>query len=185
MDRAIDQQGLKGSDLPMPFAASPIMSRLTTGDICAMAEGDLDRNGKPKKAGSTSWDTQSYLYYMAHSVYNHIFAVQEANRLADVEKYRTDLTYKDWIRDKKNKGTNEFSPYVPYSVVYFDSFVKEVLHPDCKNPYEMLKEYKPFLEEISFGDLDQESSLSVDFFEESEETKPEEYANFEDILGEI
>ena len=37
---------------------------------------------------STSWDTQSYLYYMGHSVFNHIDAVQEANRLADVEAHR-------------------------------------------------------------------------------------------------
>lgn len=182
MDSAIDTQSLKGSDLPMPFAHSPIMSRLTAGDICAMAEGDLDRNGKAKGPDSTSWDTQSYLYYMAHSVYNHLTAVQEANRLCDIEKHRTNLTYRDWIRDKKNKGTNEFSPYVPYSVVYFDTFVRDVLDPECENPYELLKEYKPFLDEISFGNLDQEKALSLDFFEESEDTEDEDYANFEDIL---
>lgn len=185
MDRAIDNQALKGSKLPMPFAHSPIMSRLTAGDICVMAAGDLDLNGNAKAATSTSWDTASYLYYMAHSVYNHVTAVQEANRLADVERYRTAVHYTDWIRDKKNKGTNEFSPYVPYSVVYFDSFVRDVLDPGCKDPMSLLMQYKPFLDEISFGTLDAERVLTSDFFEEVtiREDALDEYVNFEDVLS--
>lgn len=184
MDRAVDSQSLKGSNLPMPFAHSPIMERLTAGDICAMTEGDLDRNGKAKAKGATSWDTQSYLYYMAHSVYNHLTAVQEANRLADIEKYRANVHYTDWIKDKKSKSTNEFSPYVPYSVVYFDTFVQDVLDPACEDPYALLKKYKPFLDEISFGILDQEVALNNEFFGEETiaEVSPEEYTNFEDIL---
>jgi len=113
MDKAIDSQALKGSNLPMPFS-SPIMDRLTAGDICYMAEGDLNKNGKAKDADSTSWDTNSYLYYMAHSVYNHITAVQEANRLADIERFRANIHWSDYVNDKKTKPTNEFSPYVPY-----------------------------------------------------------------------
>ena len=92
------------------------MSRLTMGD-CVHA-GDRDKNGNVKlEAGqtfgkqrwyakvddngnpqlyaerdSTSWDTQSYLYYMGHSVFNPIDAVQEANRLADVEAHRDPKT---------------------------------------------------------------------------------------------
>ena len=110
MDKAIDSQALKGSNIPMPFS-SPIMERLTAGDICAMAEGDLDKNGKAKEAQtSTSWDTNSYLYYMAHSVYNHITAVQEANRLADIESdLEANIHYTDYVNDKKTKNTNEFS----------------------------------------------------------------------------
>ena len=151
MDRAIDNQQLKGSKLPMPFAHSPIMERLTVGDICAMAEGDLDKNGKAKSATSTSWDTQTYLYYMAHSVYNHITAVQEANRLADVEKYRTNIHYTDYINDKKSGKSNEFSPYVPANALYFDSFCQEVLDPACPNPYELIEENVKLLDEMSFG----------------------------------
>ena len=186
MDNAIDSQELKGSDMPMPFAHSPIMERLTAGDICCMAEGDLDRNGKAKAADSTSWDTNSYMYYMAHSVYNHLTAVQEANRLADVEKFRANVHYTDWIRDKKSKNTNEFSPYVPYSVVYFDTFVQDLLDPACEDPYGLLKKWKPFLDELSFGNLEQEQDLSSEFFgEETEvEVTPEEYTNFEEIMGE-
>ena len=188
MDNAIDSQDLKGSNLPMPFAHSPVMERLTAGDICYMAEGDLDRNGKAKEKTSTSWDTASYMYYMAHSVYNHITAVQEANRLADVEKFRSNLSYKDWVRDKKSKNTNEFSPYVPYSVVYFDTFVKELLDPACKEPYKMLDEWKPFLDEISFGTLAQEKDLDNEFFsfgDDVSDDTPEEYTNFEDIMGDL
>ena len=68
---------------------------------------------KQKDPDSTSWDTQSYLYYMGHSVYNLITAVQEANRLADVEKFRTNVHYSDYINDKSSRKSNEFSPYVP------------------------------------------------------------------------
>ena len=171
----------------MPFAHSPIMERLTAGDICCMAEGDLDRNGKAKGADSTSWDTNTYMYYMAHSVYNHLTAVQEANRLADVEKFRTNLSYKDWVKDKKTKNTNEFSPYVPYSVVYFDTFVQDVLDPNCPDPYAMIKEWKPFLDELSFGELQQEKELDNAFFsfgDDVQDDTPEEYTNFEDIIGE-
>jgi len=165
MDRAFDSQALKNSTLPMPFGG-PIMDRLTAGDICCMAEGDADRNGKLKDANSNSWDSMSYLYYMAHSVYNHITAVQEANRLADMEQYRAKVHYSDWVSDKKSKSSNEFSPYVPYSVIYFDSFVQEVLDPACPNPYELIDKYSRFLEEISFGIFNTETVLDNNFFEE-------------------
>jgi len=164
MDRAFDNQELKGSTLPMPFA-SPIMERLVAGDLCCMAEGDLDKNGNAKGADSTSWDTQSYLYYMAHSVYNHITAVQEANRLADIEKFRAPVHYSDRIRDKKSKGTNEFSPYVPYSVVFFDQLVQDILDPACEDPHGMIEQHRSFLEEISFGTYHSEANLDSEFFE--------------------
>lgn len=187
MDRAIDNQALKGSTMPMPFAHSPIMERLVAGDICCMAEGDLDRNGKPKAKGATSWDTNSYMYYMAHSVYNHLTAVQEANRLADIEKFRANVHYTDWIKDKKSKNTNEFSPYVPYSVVFFDSFVQDVLDPNHPDPYGLLEQWKPFLNELSFGQLEQEQDLNTEFFGEETEVEvlPEEYTNFEEVMGDV
>lgn len=188
MDRAFDSQKLKGSNLPMPFG-SPIMNRLVAGDICCMADGDLDKNGNAKGPTSTSWDTQSYMYYMAHSVYNHLTAVQEANRLCDLEKFRADVHYTDWTSDKKSKNTNEFSPYVPYSTVYFDSFVKDLLDPANPDPYKMLKQYKTFLDEISFGQLAAEKQLDTEFFDEtkgvmnSEELGSDiESINFEDIV---
>lgn len=186
MDNAIDSQSLKGSDLPMPFAQSPIMSRLTAGDICAMAEGDLDKNGKAKGANSTSWDTNSYLYYMAHSVYQHITAVQEANRVCDVEKHRANVHYTDWVKDKRTRGSNEFSPYVPYSTVYFDQFAQDVLDPAHPDPWGLLEEYRPFLEEISFGKVDTEAELNSAFFEVETvdvDGETQDHTNFEDVIG--
>jgi len=170
MDRAFDNQMFKGSNLPAPFGHSPIMSRLTIGDLCCMAEGDLDRNGKAKEKTSTSWDTLSYLFYMGHSVYNHITAVQEANRLCDIEKHRMNWSYKDFIHDKKSKATNDISPYVPADVVAFDSFVQEVLDPACPNPHELIDQYDKLIQQINFGIYKVQSENPDDainkFFEE-------------------
>jgi hypothetical protein len=171
MDRAFDNQMFKGSKLPAPFGHSPIMSRLTIGDLCCMAEGDLNRNGKPKEADSTSWDTLSYILYMGHSVYNHITAVQEANRLTDIEKHRLNWSYKDFIHDKKSKATNDISPYVPADVIAFDSFVQEVLDPACPDPHKLIDDYDKLIQQINFGiykveNEDPNNALNA-FFEES------------------
>lgn len=193
MDRAFDSQALKNSDLPVPFAHSPIMSRLTMGDLCAMAEGDRDKNGKVKRTQGqvlldkegkpkldvdgnevyaekdcTSWDTQSYLYYMAHSVFNHIDAVQEANRLADVESYRESVDYKHWKKpQKRNSKAGEVSPYVPVNILLFRKFVEDLFDPQCEDPRGMLHAYSEFLQYISFGgeDNDLKEEVLDEFFE--------------------
>lgn len=58
------------------FEDSPISSRLTIGDVCHYAPGDLNKIGKE---GKTSWDSFSYALLMGHNVWQHIRAVQEAN----------------------------------------------------------------------------------------------------------
>jgi len=58
------------------FEDSPISSRLTIGDICHYAPGDLNKIGKE---GKTSWDSFSYALLMGHNVWQHIRAVQDAN----------------------------------------------------------------------------------------------------------
>jgi len=193
MEGAIDSQELKGSKMPMPFAHSPVMERLTAGDICYMAEGDLDKNGKAKGPDSTSWDTSSYLYYMAHSVYNHLTAVQEANRLADIERFRGNIHYTDYVNDKKTKNTNEFSPYVPYHIEMIDSFVRDVLDPECPNPYELIEQYRyTLLDDVSFGQGNMDNHAGArsmffeepDTFEESEQTR-EELMNHEIMTGDF
>lgn len=148
MDRAIDNKDLVGSDMPMPWNHSPIMSRLTVGDICVLGHGDVNRQGKESR---TSWDTLSYAFYMAHSVYNHITAVQEANRLADIERHRAPIDFRDWRKGKKTSTVNETSPYVPGTILMFSSFVEEVLDPATPNPRELIADNQRFLEEISFG----------------------------------
>jgi len=188
MDRAFDQQALKDSDLPAPFGHSPIMSRLTMGDLCSMTAGDLNKNGKEKKAGTeapelydqhglpmksegtrddTSWDTQSYLYYMAHSVFNHIDAVQEANRLADVESYREKVTYEGYEKTKKNSKAHEVSPYVPVNILKFKKFAEDFFDPSNPNPRQMLVDHEEFLAAVSFAGEEENVKEEVinDFFE--------------------
>jgi len=192
MDRAFDQQELKGSTLPAPFGHSPVMSRLTMGDLCAMTAGDKDNNGNAKLAegqplidkegnpkldsegnqlyaerDSTSWDTQTYLYYMAHSVFNHIDAVQEANRLADVERYRENVTYKTWQKAKKSSKAQEVSPYVPVNILMFQKFVEDLFSPNNPNPRQMLVDYAEFLKNASLAGDDETVKDEVlnDFFD--------------------
>jgi len=192
MDRAFDQQDLVGSDMPAPFGHSPIMERLTMGDLCTMGPGDQDKNGnfkfsegqpltdkhgEPKldkdgnqlyaERDSTTWDTQSYLYYMAHSVYNHIDAVQEANRLADVERYRDVANYKGWQKAKKNSKAQELSPYVPVNILMFQRFAEDILDPANPNPRQMLVDYDEFLTAVSFAGDEGTTKEEVinDFFE--------------------
>lgn len=194
MNRAFDSQELKGSTLPAPFGHSPIMSRLTMGDLCTMSAGDLDKNGKAKLAkgeplvnkdgspkvdkdgnqlyaenDSTSWDTISYLLYMGHSVYNHLTAVQEANRLADVEAFREKVHYSAWVKpSKKASAVNEVSPYVPANILMFQSFAEEVLDPNNKNARAMIKDYAEFLQHISVAgeESDVKDQVLASFFEE-------------------
>jgi len=165
MDRAFDNKDMKGSKMPMPFAHSPIMSRLTVGDICVLGHGDTNRNGKEC---TTSWDTLSYALYMGHSVYNHITATQEANRLADMEKHRTPSHWKNWKKVKGSSVSNETSPYVPGTILMFDSFAEEVLDPANTNARQMLEDNKEFLKEISFSDGSAEQSTFGALFETDE-----------------
>jgi hypothetical protein len=180
MDRAFDQQEFKDSNLPAPFVSSPIMQRLTMGDLCVMSVGDLDKNGKAKLAegqplvdkegnpklddqgnqlyaerDSTSWDTQTYLYYMAHNVYSHISAVQEANRLADVEAARENVDYNHWKKpSKKTSKAAEVSPYVPVNILLFRKFAEDLFDPSNPDPRKMIKDHAEFLRHISLGGED-------------------------------
>lgn len=149
MGPGLDDKNLKGTNFPMPFGG-PIMDRLTSGDICVMGHGDLNKNGKE---GKTSWNTNSYALIMAHNVYNHITAIQEINRLADIE-YATlgKLDFRDWYQTRGKKGKFNKSEFVPNTILFFNSFIEELLDPTNPDPYSMLKTYSEFLDFISFGD---------------------------------
>lgn len=56
---------------------TPVMDCYREGDICVRG---VDYESK------TSWDSLSYVLLMAHNVYQHIEAVQEANRRADAKQ---------------------------------------------------------------------------------------------------
>ena len=153
MTNAIDERTMKGSKLPMPFQ-SPIMDRLTVGDICRLGPGEPNKQGK---VANTSWDNMSYLLLMAHSVYNHVQSVIEANRLVDYEMSRStyqNVTYHDWAPAKKNCSSTEISDFVPSSVLYFNRFVEKLFDPANPNPRGMLEDNRRFLETISFGQKD-------------------------------
>jgi hypothetical protein len=59
------------------FTDSPVTDRMMLKDLCYRGVGFINNQGKETK---TSWDTLSYTLIQAHNVYQHITAVQEANR---------------------------------------------------------------------------------------------------------
>lgn len=143
MSRGIDNKSLKGTSLAMPFYG-PIMERLTTGDICYMGHGDLNKQGKE---GKTSWDTTSYALIMAHNVYNHLQAIQEVNRQADIRDAIGGFSYRDWatIRKAKAKGG-----HIPMVIPIVRDFIKHVLDPATPNPRQLINDHKTQLMSISF-----------------------------------
>jgi len=63
------------------FVDSPISRLIKISDVCVYRPGDLNKIGKE---GKTSWDSFSYALLMAHNVWTHIEAVQQANRELDL-----------------------------------------------------------------------------------------------------
>ena len=59
------------------FTDSPVTDRMMLKDLCYRGQGFIGQHGKETK---TSWDTLSYTLLQSHNVYQHIYAVQEANR---------------------------------------------------------------------------------------------------------
>jgi hypothetical protein len=149
MRKAVDNKNLKGSQLAMPFD-SPISNRMKLGDVCQMGPGEANRLGKVAK---TSWDNLSYMLLMAHNVYTHIKAVQEANKLMDYELNAHSLSYKDWSKSKKSSAANEVSDFVPASILFFNSFAEDFfdLRHTAEDRELMIKDNYAFLESISFG----------------------------------
>jgi hypothetical protein len=146
MSKGVDDRRLKGSKLAMPFQG-PVMERLTVGDFCGMGPTDTNKNGKISK---TSWTTNSYALGMHHNVYNHIQAVQETLRLADLEYARTNVSYKDWMRGSKGASAN-ISEFLPNNILFFNNFVEVLFDPTTKDARQMIKDNHAFLESISFG----------------------------------
>jgi hypothetical protein len=84
------------------FTDSPVTDMMTIKDLCYRGVGFLGQHGKETK---TSWDTLSYTLLQAHNVYQHIVAVQEANR-----KYENGVVPKMLVN--KFEGDNFFSQLV-------------------------------------------------------------------------
>jgi len=54
-----------------------VTDRMLMKDLCYRGQGFIGQHGKETK---TSWDTLSYTLIQSHNVFQHISAVQEANR---------------------------------------------------------------------------------------------------------
>jgi len=181
MGRGLDNKGLKGSKMAMPFQG-PIMERCKVGDLCVMGPGDLNKHGKE---GKTSWDTTTYAIVMAHNVYNHLQAVQEINRLADIEYATRDIHYGDWA---KKKSKTPISDFVPNNILFFNSFVTELFSRDAAGAYELLNNYAGHLDKISFKEnkiMDSYHSLfDHDAIDAKQEIKVEDIASLdkEDLI---
>jgi len=117
--QAFVREGKHGS-----FKDSPITNGLQAKDVCIYGPGDLNKIGKE---GKTSWDSFSYAIQMAHNVWSHIDAVQEANRQYDngtypamlVDESFDRLFFRDVVeaifatdsRDEANAVIEEFSRF--------------------------------------------------------------------------
>lgn len=170
MGKSIDDKRLKGSKLAMPHQG-PIMERLTAGDICWLGPNDANKVGK---VGKTSWDTMSYLLIMAHNVYNHIQAVQETLRIADIEYERVKVSYKDAVGF--GKKAPQLSEFIPNDILYFNNFVEVLFDPatPMADKRQMIADNTTFLNSISFGGVEAaRKAKSNDIFDTAEEI-PEE-----------
>jgi hypothetical protein len=174
MDKAPDNKALAGSDIPFPFE-SEFGRRLTMGDVCYYAPGDLNKIGKE---GKTSWDSFSYALYMGHNVYCHIVAVQRANQLADVEHARFKKTWRDWKKlNGRDSSNDEPSPYVPRNILYFNQFLEELFATKTKNEaFALIKEATTFITSLDGARLQGGPARNKfhSLFEVEEVTSPDE-----------
>lgn len=69
--------GVLADEIHRLFTDSPVTDMMVMKDLCYRGQGFIGQHGKETK---TSWDTLSYTLIQAHNVYQHMSAVQEANR---------------------------------------------------------------------------------------------------------
>lgn len=106
------------------FQDSPISKRLQLKDVTCYAPGDKNKVGGDPK---TSWDSFSYTLQMAHNVWTHINAVQEANR-----QYDAGLTPRMLVEEKFDK-------------VAFKDIVEAIFATDNRDTAEaVIEEYNRF-----------------------------------------
>ena len=106
------------------FQDSPISKRLQLKDVTCYAPGDKNKVGGDPK---TSWDSFSYTLQMAHNVWTHINAVQEANR-----QYDAGLTPRMLVEEKFDK-------------VAFKDIVEAIFATDSRDTAEaVIEEYNRF-----------------------------------------
>ena len=95
------------------FTDSPVTDKLLIKDLCYRGQGFIGQHGKETK---TSWDTLSYTLLQSHNVYQHIHAVQEANRRyeqgiipAMIKQDLTGITFKQVVDEIFSQKTRQDS----------------------------------------------------------------------------
>jgi hypothetical protein len=109
------------------FTDSPVTDIMTMKDLCYRGQGFIGQHGKETK---TSWDTLSYTLLQSHNVYQHISAVQEANRRYEqgvvpkmiVHKFEGDKFFTDLVDEIFSKKTKQESLDL---IDYHDSYWKQ------------------------------------------------------------
>jgi hypothetical protein len=82
-------------------------------DLCYRGQGFIGQHGKETK---TSWDTLSYTLLQSHNVYQHIVAVQEANRRYEqgimpsmIIQKNSNTTFRDVVNEVFSQKTRQDS----------------------------------------------------------------------------
>jgi len=95
------------------FTDSPVTDKLLMKDLCYRGQGFIGQHGKETK---TSWDTLSYTLLQSHNVYQHIVAVQEANRRyeqgiipAMIIQKNTGITFQQVVNEVFSQKTRQNS----------------------------------------------------------------------------
>lgn len=109
------------------FTDSPVTDRMILKDLCYRGQGFIGQHGKETK---TSWDTLSYTLLQSHNVYQHIHAVQEANRRYEqgvvpkmiVHKFEGDKFFTDLVDKIFSKKTKQESLDL---IDYHDNYWKQ------------------------------------------------------------
>jgi hypothetical protein len=112
------------------FTDSPVTDKLLVRDICYRGHGFIGQHGKETK---TSWDTLSYTLIQSHNVFQHISAVQEANR-----QYEKDIT--PAMVEHKDSGTK------------FKDIIEEVFSQTTRqDSHDVIEKYSKFWMQMSSG----------------------------------
>ena len=110
------------------FTDSPVTDIMLMKDLCYRGQGFIGQHGKETK---TSWDTLSYTLLQSHNVYQHISAVQEANRRYEqgvvpkmiVHKFEGDRFFTDLVDEIFSKKTKQESlDLIDYHSNYWKQF---------------------------------------------------------------
>jgi hypothetical protein len=105
--------GVLADGIHKVFTDSPVTDKLLMKDLCYRGQGFIGQHGKETK---TSWDTLSYTLLQSHNVYQHIVAVQEANRRYEqgimpsmIIQKNSNTTFRDVVNEVFSQKTRQDS----------------------------------------------------------------------------